>query len=483
MKYKLSYLLATLAAAALCVCFLLAGKNDAVWEQQHLTALPKEECLHGEEVYCTHLPVLSINTEGQEIPGTELDDARLITVRLQVFDQAEKNNHLTDAPSMELQANIRYRGNSSRFFSKHSYLVKTVGEDGLDQDYPLLGMPEGEDWALHGPFLDKTLIRNYLCMNVAGQVMGYAPRVRFCELWLDGEYQGLYVLMERVSRGEERINITPYEDGDPFTSYIIRLDRGDEEQNNLTSFSEYAMKLRPDTLLNQYAINVEYPPKAKLTSELKQYIEEDLSQIEKAVYSYDYDDDQYGYSNLLDVSSFVDYFIINEFFQNYDAGVYSTYLYKDLRGRLAIGPVWDFNNACDNYMETAYDGTDFGMFENYMYFMLIKDEDFTEQVIARYRELRQGVLSEESLLQSVDDIISFLGDAVERNYQVWGYSFDASQLSSRERLDPADRNPSSYEEAVEHLKSFLKARGQWLDRNIENLRQYSHESKVKSYNP
>ena len=476
MKYKLSYLLATLAAAALCVCFLLAGKNDAVWEQQHLTALPKEECLHGEEVYCTHLPVLSINTEGQEIPGSELDDARLITVRLQVFDQAEKNNHLTDAPSMELQANIRYRGNSSRSFSKHSYLVKTVGEDGLDQDYPLLGMPEGEDWALYGPFLDKTLIRNYLCMNVAGQVMGYAPRVRFCELWLDGEYQGLYVLMERVSQGEEQINITPYEDGDPFTSYIIRLDRGDEEQNNLTSFSEYAMKLRPDTLLNQYAINVEYPPKAKLTSELKQYIEEDLSQIEKAVYSYDYDDDQYGYSNLLDVSSFVDYFIINEFFQNYDAGVYSTYLYKDLRGRLAIGPVWDFNNACDNYQEQQVATGGILMRNSVWMNMLTRDEEFDERIISRYRMWRESVLSEEYLLNYIDETVAFLGDAIERNFEVWGSSFE------QQLLLPASRDIASFDEAISQLKEFITERGDWLDEYIDVMRQYGHPSATKKYN-
>ena len=64
-----------------------------------------------------------------------------------------------------------------------------------------------------------------------------------------------------------------------------------------------------------------------------------MSFIEKSLYSYDYDTADYGYWNTLDVDSFVDYFLFNEFTMNYDAGSYSTYLYKDLRGKLTIGPL------------------------------------------------------------------------------------------------------------------------------------------------
>ena len=54
-----------------------------------------------------------------------------------------------------------------------------MDENGEELDVSLLGMPEGHSWALNGPFLDKTLIRNYMCMNISAEVMGYAPRVRF----------------------------------------------------------------------------------------------------------------------------------------------------------------------------------------------------------------------------------------------------------------------------------------------------------------
>lgn len=482
MRYRTIYFSATVLSLLVCVCVLLTGSGTEEWEHQHLTALPKQECSHSGDVFCTHLPLISIDTRGQEVPGVTMEDKRLITTDVQIFDSETQNNHLTDTPTLTLQANIRYRGNTSRYFDKLSYLFRTVDENGEELDVSLLGMPEGHSWALNGPFLDKTLIRNYMCMNISAEVMGYAPRVRFFELYFNGEYQGVYLMMERVSRGDDRVPISKYNEGDPFTSYILRLDRGDEPVNALNPFSEYAMRRFPDTLTNRYDFNIEYPPKDLLTPEIVRYIEEDLSQIEKAIYSFDYDDDVYGYSNLLDVDSFVDYFILNEFFQNSDAMLYSTYFYKDLRSTLSVGPVWDWNNACDNYMEEIHDGTGFRMTGWYMYFMLMRDENFVEQIIARYRFLRQNVLSEEYLMNYIDSTVAYLGDAVDRNYEVWGYSFDPDQLTEGQYLEPKSRNPSNYEEAIQQLKNFLIARGNWLDQYIENLRQFSHESKNKKFN-
>ena len=184
---------------------------------------------------------------------------------------------------------------------------------------------------------------------------------------------------------------------------------------------------------------------------------------------------------MIDVDSFVDYFIINELSSNADAGNYSTYIYKGTDNLYRMC-VWDFNNACDNYMEDSHDGTGFSLYGNYLYFMLLKEPDFVEAVIARYRSLRQSIFSEEYLMQYVDETVQFLGEAVERNYEVWGYSFQPDQVEEYEKLQPDSRNPDNYEEAVTQLKNFLIKRGQWLDQYIENLRQYSHESVNKKYN-
>ena len=61
-------------------------------------------------------------------------------------------------------------------------------------------------------------------MNISAEVMGYAPNVRFCELILNGEYQGVYVLMETIKESEYRVDLSDYEEGSSATSYLLRLD-------------------------------------------------------------------------------------------------------------------------------------------------------------------------------------------------------------------------------------------------------------------
>ena len=309
---------------------------------------------------------------------------------------------------------------------------------------------------------DKSLLRNYVLMNLSGQVMAATPEVRYCELFVNGTYQGVYVMMESVSRSLAGLDKSPK--NQDRTSYLVRLDRGGTPE--LNQFSHYAMR----TLS---VMDVVYPAGAACTEGQVSYIEKDISKIEKSLYSLDFDDPELGYRALLDVDSFVDYMVLNEFFQNYDATRYSTYLYRPLGGKLSIGPVWDFNNALDNYIETPLDGTGFSFPNSLWYTMLCKDSSFTEQVINRYRQLRQSILSDEYLQRYVDDSVTWLGPAIDRNFQVW----DAEQAL----LQPAQRNVSTHEEAVFQLKSFLTKRGAWLDENIELLYQYCHLSATKAY--
>ncbi|MEG1584615.1 MAG: CotH kinase family protein, partial [Anaerovorax sp.] len=245
----------------------------------------------------------------------------------------------------------------------------------------------------------------------------------------------------------------------------------------LDTFSKYAMKMNLGT-----TTMIEYPSKKNLTPAIQEYIEKDFSRFEKMLYSYDFNQKDCGYERKINRDSFVDYMVINEFFKNMDAGIFSTYFYKDIRGKIAIGPVWDFNNACDNYMEESYGFHSFAFPSRSRYVMLLKDPPFTEAVIRRYKELRKTVLSEEYLQGFIDETVGYLGDAVGRNDEVWGYSYDVKNLDGYNKLMPDERNLESYEEAVMQLKTFITKRGSWLDENIEILRQYSHESKVKKFN-
>lgn len=473
--------LLAVVCAALAVAMVadehLEQKNERY--QQHLTAarptglaaapwdgtVPTLETLH------THLPIVTLDTGGAPIPGLE-GKAEMAAGVLETFDEDTGDNTAGGKPTLHTSIRVRYRGNSSLFFDKHQYLIDCVDAGGANRAVEMLGMEKHHKWVLNGPFLDKTLLRNYMWMNLSGEVMGYAPGVRFCEVFLNGEYQGVYVMMEKVTEGEGRVALTDTRDrADGQTSYLLRLDRGDDESDvvldDLLSITH--------RMIGRY--NVVYPTSQDLTPAQQTYLTRDLLTIEKTLYSLDYDDPAYGADKYLDLQSFADYMVLNEMARNMDAGRYSTYCYRDVRGKLRMGPVWDFNNALDNYVDDPVDETDFSTLNKPLYEMLLRDERFTDRVIRTYRRLRGGVLSEEAMTAYIDGVVDYLGPAIDRNFSVWGYTFGPEG----DLLKPVSRNPHSYEQAVAQMKEFLVRRGRWLDEKIETLRQFSHESKVKKY--
>ena len=494
MKYK------AIGAAACAAVLLLGALNwQAIFKtdkkkryQQHLDSPQKNACTleHKDGELCTHLPLISIDTGARQIPGagivgengeklgfvtTTPEGADRITAKMAVMDSETEYNHTSDQPVISSEIVIHARGNSSRYFDKLGYRIKLIGSEGNANPQTLLGMDAHHEWALHGPFLDKTLIRNYMWYNISGEIMDYAPSVRFCELVINGEYMGIYVLTELIGKGDNgaRLNLSVNAKKNTFSGYLLRLDRYDDSTYDwLRSLTTYTY--RNDTDLK---LEIEYPGEKNLTPELKTSIKDDFSRFEKALYSYDYDNSRYGYTKYIDVDSFVCYFLINEFSVNYDAGSYSTYIYKDVDGKFKVC-VWDFNNSCDNYQETSLVAVQHFELQNKLWFgMLIKDEDFVCRIIDRYRELRKTYLSDEYLTEYIDSVISYLGPAIDRNFEKWGYSFEDDSL-----LSPPERNLRSYDEAITQLKRFLLGRGSWMDDNIETLMQYCADSKIKKYN-
>ena len=491
MKYKL---LGIAALAVVLLCALLAAAVEAeegpFRYHQHLEARgPDAGCDCDGTQLCTHLPLVIIDTGGQKIPGevtgetdaygeyvsTLAPDGRdVIDAEMVIIDNQDRNNHPSDPAAVETRTEIRLRGHSSRRFEKAPYRLNFVDENGEGRDLEVMGMSAHSDWVLYGPYLDKSLVRNYMWYNIAGETMEWAPNVRYCELILNGEYRGLYIMMETITDGDDcRLDLEEDVYGTSVSGYLLREDRTTEE--DLDGIRDtYTYLERTLTVRNDFAIR--YPKRASLTDELREQIELDFAAFEKALYSYDHDTDDYGYWNWIDEQNFIDYYLINEFSLNIDAGAYSTYIYKDMTGKYKLA-VWDFNNACDNYMETETGYSELLIHDKVWYYMLFKSERFVSRVLERYEELRNTVLSEEYLMDYVDETLEYLGPAIERNFEVWGNTFEDYRP-----LIPDDRNPDSFEEAVEQLKDWLCDRGNWMDENLHTIQQYAHPSRNKTYN-
>lgn len=505
-RSKIAYILG-MAAVFACTLLLIAleGRRDVVRYYQHLEQ-PSEADLgdyspdNGE--LCTHLPILSIDTGGQMIPGAAiLDDQYLqvgyqttpdgqeeILVDISLIDTPGEYHRAGDTPTQQARASFRIRGNTSRAFTKPSYRIELVEDDDpeVSLDLGLLGMDPASEWSLHGPFLDKTLMRNYLCMNLAAEVMGDAPDVRFCEVLVNGEYRGVYLLMEMITEGPGRVDLTNYEPGDPVFSYMFRLDAQKSFEplspRVMEDFSYYTLRLETGARMELL-----YPGARYRTQEVMDYVTTDLSEIERRLYSREQEMDPDSCWEYLDLDSFANYYILHEFLGVNDMFSASTYFYKDVRGKLHIGPAWDFNNALNNYV-FSLSADEFMLAQKGWYGQIMRSERFVEYVIDRYRELRRGVMSEQTLVTQVEDTVQWLGSAVDRNFEVWGYTFDVDRLTILEKQreqgenanDPElirQLNPASYDEAIDMMLDYLCQRGRWMDGAIDSLRQYCHPSK------
>lgn len=398
------------------------------------------------------LPVLRIDTQGERIYKESTTWADV-----SIEEQSGGKN------AFETLATVKLRGNSSYYiFDKRQYRLKLYKSQTNDRDYGLFGMGEHSEWVLYGPFLDRSLVRNKLVYDLSREIMDWAPDSRYCEVYVNGEYQGVYLAVEPVTNGKARLNLYEFGLLTGETAYVLKRDRSGTEENVINDYGTREGKTDNE-------LSVVYPSASKLTQNQMSWIEKDISAFEKNLYSDGFKDAARGYAAYIDVDSFVDYYLINELAMIPDATHLSTYVYKNIGGKLKLA-VWDFNNGFDNYPWTDYETDRFFVVDGNWYDRLVQDRAFVDKIVARYRELRQGQWSDEELLARIDGYVEALGDAPQRNFEVWGYTFEEDLLSKDEQGN--SRDPESFEDAVGDLKACLQERTAFLDANIDQLYTY-----------
>ena len=408
-----------------------------------------------------NLPIILIDTYGVEIP----DEPR-IPASMGIINNESGVNYIDDPfNDFDGSITIERRGNSSQWQGKTPYRFETVDDEGENSNVELLGMPAENDWVLYAPWQDKTMIRNVLTYQLSNEMGRYASRSRYVELYLNDEYRGIYVLMEKIKRDGNRVDISKLNPdeitGDDVTGgYILKFDwfyTGD----NIGGFeSEF------DNMIYNY----HYPKPSDIVPEQEAYIEEYINEFETIMMGTDYTNDSTGYPSMMNVESFVDFILLQELAKNVDAYRLSTYIYKDkesIDNRLTAGPVWDFNHGfgncdygetweVDNWLlEYNPEGGDQMAF---WWELLWEDLAFQHKAAVRYTELRQTIFSEEHIYSIIDSIADYLGPAVDRNFARWPllgnyiwpnyYVFD------------------TYEEEIDYLKSWTAQRLAWMDSDI-----------------
>ncbi|MBK9255590.1 MAG: CotH kinase family protein [Saprospiraceae bacterium] len=426
-------------------------------------------CIFGQNFTKSNLPILVINTQGQEI----LDEPKIIANMTLIHDPLKQENSITDIPNeYNGKIGIEIRGSSSQMFPKKGYGFETRKDDGSNNNVALLGMPQENDWVLHGPYSDKSLIRNMLCYILAGDVMDYAPRGRYCELVINGNYLGVYVLMEKIKRDKGRVNISDLTNvdntGDKLTGgYIIKIDK-ETGSNNGGWFSTYKpVPGAPQVTYFQY----DFPKASDMTLPQRNYIRQFFTEVENSVNAPNYTDPVNGYRKYIDDRSLMDYILMNELSKNPDAYRLSTYMYKDRDskgGKLKFGPVWDYNLGFGN-VNYCTDGSAQGLvisgfnqvcpFDSWLIHFwwnkFMDDSKFKSDLKQRWFQLRQNELSDQRIHFVVDSLTSLLSASQVRNFQKWPVL--------NEYIWPNNFVGGSYALEIDYLKNWLQERLLWLD--------------------
>jgi len=365
----------------------------------------------------SNLPIIIIETDGhQPIP----DDPKIPGKMWVIYHHDGSRNYVSDTVhpqflDYEGRIGIEIRGYTSQIPAKKPYTVHTVmDDDETNNNVSLLDMPEENDWVLNNLSYDATGMRDFLSYELYEKMGQYSPRRHYCEVIINGDYQGLYLLLEKIKPDKNRVNIEKT-DG----SYIIKADRED-------TWMDLAWEEECYNYWGNVKYVYSYPKSDEISNEMKALIYNDFMAFEEEVHNENTSISD-GYPSMIDVKSFIDYMIIGEFASNVDVYQFSTFFHKDNGGKLRAGPIWDYNLAY-GYDEFGYrSGYDVWQFSNYdnegskFWTDLFNEPEFRCRLSKRWFELTSEgqPFNYQVVMNRIDEIDSVLTESMVRDSDRW----------------------------------------------------------------
>jgi subtilisin-like proprotein convertase family protein len=421
----------------------------------------------------SNLPLVIINTpNNQNIP-----DEPKLQASMKIIDNGLGNiNHLTDFPNAYNKLiGIEQRGSSSGGFPQKSYGFETRNTDGSILDTIILGMPIEHDWILYAPYNDKTCLRNNITYDLSSKMGHYAAKSKICELVVNGQYQGIYYLMEKIKRDQNRVDIAKLlptdNSGDELTGgYIFKIDKTTGNSNIAWTSNYPAADGSPINFQHHY------PTYDVITPQQNVYIHSYVDSFENALNGPNYTDPLIGYRKYIKHKSFIDFMLLNEISKNVDGYRLSSFLHKEKNsngGELRMGPVWDFNLAwwnadyCNGNLSTGW-AYEFGNvctggFQVPTWWeIFMSDPWFQEEVKCRWTSLRQGVLSRDSLFHFIDSVALYIDEAKDRHFEKWPI------LGTYTWPNPSPI-PADFAGEITALKQWIDDRTAWMDQNLPGI--------------
>jgi hypothetical protein len=408
--------------------------------------------------FTSHLPIILIHTfEAGALPAYGTDH---VPAAIQVLEPTSGTSRLVGRAALDARIGIHIRGQSTRRFPKKQYALELRADDAdADSDRPLLGLPSDSDWVLSDSvFYDRSLVRNALAFALSNRIGRYAPRTRFVEAFMvdDGgdvraeSFLGFFTLIEKIERDPDRVNVSrlPESAASPPTNtggFILRIDKGPPDFDAAGKWLQFVY---PDPE------DMKSPARKPQLDSIRAFIDDFGRSASAADFLHPITGQHY--SAFIDVDAWIDHHIINALAKNVDGLRFSAYFHKERGGRLAAGPVWDFDRSFgtpydprasepEEWKAPWSDATDY--FNEGWWRYLFRDPAFRARYRERFTALLNGELSTDNLDRIVDATASQVGDAAARNFRRWT------------QYPPRD---DSHDAEIALLKDFLHRRVAWI---------------------
>lgn len=362
--------------------------------------------------YSLNIPSIYITVNGAHIPDRSDEDYK-------DYCPAELHYSGEDLDHLDKEGKVRIRGTSSRWFKKKGYKIKFSSKVSID------GLPKSKKHNLLASYMDPTLLRDYLAMQISYDMNTlsnrYSPKIKPVKVYLDDVYQGIYYLIDDIAGSKEKINLVDSDDPNK-TSFLLEMDtlahkEGVEGVNYFVLGTTDVFDYDGDGYTDlEYKLDTP----EEVTSEQFQFIENYVKSAREALVNKDLE----TFSSLVDIDAFIDFFMLAEYFRNTDLAGRSTYLYlPDVNGKLIYGPSWDFDYSCsrpyqlgpnqDYNLENAKD-----RFSHYDFWELFLEIDGVNELISkRYTYYLRPIILYE--LQEGKKYYSFYSDLIKENGDIW----------------------------------------------------------------
>lgn len=436
------------------------GYRFAGWSDGSKQGTRSGECPKKDTVYTAifeydtmELPILSLRTDsGYPV----IDKENYVSGSISILNAPDGYNF--DYIPMEIRGRGNYTWgstfNADERYNKRPYKIK------LSEKKNLLGQGNGKAkiWTLIANHCDQSLLRNQTSYNFAKSLPGiiWQPSASSVEVYLNGEYIGVYMLSEQVQVNSKRIDLPEdYESSDEIAFLIHR--------SGYAQYPRFDIDGQPYEVVNDLSVD------PVLAGEQLEYIR---SRIEDCWNVVKYNGDKEAVASLIDLNSVVDTYIVHELFKNLDTGWDNFYMFSNVNDVLHFGPIWDFDQCAGNADVGVEDYRGIrGGIENKWYENFLRLNWFKEMVRDRWDEL----------LPQIRQIPDYIHNEAKAAYNSYCRNFDRWQIFGLKinRETEVIRNMHTYQEHVDYFAQWMFNRTNWMNQYLHSSDFIHEEIKLK----